>query len=166
MALDFGASPSPLLHASNLSFWNHVAHAGKWWCHSTTPGTSPFLPQLSLRHLRHIISSMVTGQPHPPPTQPDSIYPAPICLEGHLHLGGLLSPTDIGQPCLCPAVFSKTGWVSRFLTMHELGHCYDLPQCVIHSLSDKSIKDLSLSDLPFVRVAPTSYWHIGSHIEL
>jgi hypothetical protein len=45
--------------------------------------------------------------------------------------------------------------------MHELGHCYDLPQCVIHSLSDKSIKDLSLSDLPFVRVAPTkllAYW--------
>lgn len=98
MALDLGASPSPLLEASNLSFWDQVAHAGKWWCHSTTPGTSPFLPQLSLRRLRHIVSFMVRGRPHPPPTQPDSIFPAPFVWKDTFTLGVFCHPQTVDSP--------------------------------------------------------------------
>jgi hypothetical protein len=129
IAMDLMQIPDPPFTAPDRLTWSCLEHSqfgglttGRWWLGSNVDNLSirALPPQASQRRIRHILSPMTKGRPHPPPAQPDAIYNNTVLREGHLHHGGYISPLDMRKCCLCPAVFSHTGWASRFLTAQEL----------------------------------------------
>jgi hypothetical protein len=142
--------------------WLLVSHSsqggitvGRWVCGTSFAFLDSPTSNFGQRRLRHVLSPMERGKPHPPPSNPEESYLTPFLSESYLHPGSLISPLDLRKPVLNPTVFSPTGWVSRFLSTKELARCYDLPTGVIDSIPDTSLQRTKLSTIPFLNAAPS-----------
>lgn len=137
--------------------WVHSSYGGvttgKYWCGSNFLSLAP-KHDLSSRRLCHVLHPVVRGRPHPLPPDAEASYSGCQRVEGHLHIGGFLSPTDPRTKVICPSVFSKSGWVSRSLMVGELAACWDVVDPIVKLLPQIQITGAVLKDLAFMNSAP------------
>jgi hypothetical protein len=130
--------------------------SGHWWLGTNMSNVEAPTTTTSSLRLGHVLSDTVNGPPHSPPEDPDEIFDAISYVKDIrlLHAGGLLPIKAIRNKVLCYSVYSPTGWVSRVLTVHELGRCLDLSDGDLAPFADIPITQLPLDELPFLLSTP------------
>ncbi len=75
-----------------------------------------------------------------------------------LHPGSILPIKDVRSLVLCSSVYSPTGWVSRRLTVSELGRSCDLQDSIIKGFPDQPLPEVPLSTKNDDAEIPVEYW--------
>jgi hypothetical protein len=103
-----------------------------------------------------MLNDTEVGRPHPPPEEPDIIFRTVTYLPDSkvLYPGGLLPIRALRSRVLCYDVYSSTKWVSRALTTHELGRCFNLSDAQLTGFPKKLVTNGLLRELTFATSTP------------